>query len=499
MTLTEQLTDYVNAAFSGLWVHTHEPDEAERDLVQHALAQQWQVAVWDVAAGLRLPAAPGAARGDAGPGEPLAALRALPGLAQPGGTALLLLHNFHRFWNSPEVVQTAFAQLVAGKQRRTFLVVLAPVVQIPVELEKLFVVLEHPLPDRDQLLRIARELTSDRPDDLPQGDALARVLDAAAGLTRYEAEGAFALSLTRHGALRPDAVWELKAQALAKSGLCSLYQGQPRSFERLRGVDHIRRLTARLLRPACPVPPKGWLFVGPPNCGKTTVAKAIAADHGLPLLLGDLPALKDKHVGESEGRVRRFIALCEAMAPCCVLLDEVEDALAGATAEHQGDGGVSRDQLSAILKWRSESAARVFVMATCNEPERLLKVKQGALFRDGRFDGVVFFDLPDREARDGMWSLYRAAYGLPAGEANPPDEGWAPGNIEVCCQRAVQYEVPLAEAARYVRATPAEDVERLRDWASGRCLSAARPGLYERPGAASPTPGRRVNRRPSAN
>jgi hypothetical protein len=76
-------------------------------------------------------------------------------------------------------------------------VVLAPVVQVPVELEKLFVVLEHALPDRPQLERIARELTSDSPDDLPQGDDLQRVLDAAAGLTRYEAEGAFALSLTQ--------------------------------------------------------------------------------------------------------------------------------------------------------------------------------------------------------------------------------------------------------------------------------------------------------------
>jgi len=98
------------------------------------------------------------------------------------------------------------------------------------------------------------------------------------------------------------------------------------------------------------VPAKGWLFVGPPNCGKTTVAKAIAADHGLPLILADLPSLKAKFVGESEGRVRRFINLCEAMAPCCVLLDEVEDALAGATADQAGDSGVSRDQLSAILK-----------------------------------------------------------------------------------------------------------------------------------------------------
>src|SRR5262249_25616809 len=158
--------------------------------------------------------------------------------------------------------------------------------------------------------------------------------------------------------------------------------------------------------------------------------------------------------------------------------DEVEDALAGATSEHTGDSGVSRDQLSTVLKWRSESKAPVFLMATCNEPERLLRVKQGALFRDGRFDGVVFFDLPGREAQDAMWGLSGQGCATPASEPNPADEGWAPGNIEVCCQRAVQYQVPLAEAARYVRPTPADDVERLRAWADGRCLSASAPGIY---------------------
>jgi hypothetical protein len=499
MNLTEQLTDYVNAAFSGLWVLSQEPDEAEREITQLARARGWKLAAWDVTAGLRVPSEPGTHRGDAQPGDPLAVLRAVPTLADRDGTALLLLHNFHRFLNNPEVVQTAFAQLVAGKQQRTFLLVLAPVVQVPVELEKLFVVLEHALPDREQRERIARELTSDHPEDMPQGDALERVLDAAAGLTRYECEGAFALSLTRHNAIRPEAVWELKAQALAKSGLCSLYRGEPKTFDTLRGVDHIRRLTGQLLRPGCPVPPRGWLFVGPPNGGKTSVAKAIAADNALPLVLADLPALKAKYVGESEGRVRRFIALCEAMAPCCVLLDEVEDALAGATAEQAGDSGVSRDQLSTILKWRSESRARVFLIATCNEPQALLRVKQGALFRDGRFDGLVFFDLPGREAKDAMWALYRRAYQIPAGEPNPPDEGWAPGNVEVCCQRAVQYQVPLAEAAQYVRPAPREDVERLREWADGRCLSATQPGIYRREPEAAARGGRRVNRGPSSN
>src|SRR5207245_6804536 len=134
--------------------------------------------------------------------------------------------------------QTTFTQLVAGKQQRTFLLVLSPVVQIPVELEKLFVVLDHALPSREQLERIARELTTDHPDDLPQGENLQRVLDAAAGLTRYEAEGAFALSLTRNNAIRPEAVWELKAQALRKNNLLTLHRGRE-DFASLGGLTNL--------------------------------------------------------------------------------------------------------------------------------------------------------------------------------------------------------------------------------------------------------------------
>jgi hypothetical protein len=497
MQLSDQLKDYVAAAYAGVWIVSSEPDEVERELGHLAREQEWKLGIWDVARGVRFPLERNAQTNEMTGGDPLAPLRALSNLASRDGTALMVLHNYHRFLGNPEVVQTTFTQVVRGKQQRTFVVVVAPGADIPVELQKVFVVLDHPLPDRSQLARIAQELTSDHPEDLPDGPALERVLDGAAGLSRFEAEGAFALSLARHGVLRPECIWQLKAQALAKSGLCSLYRGDPKTFDTLQGVDHVRQLTAKLLRPNCPVPPKGWLFVGPPNCGKTSVAKAIAADNHLPLILADLPSLKSKFVGDSEGRVRRFIGLCEAMAPCCVLLDEVEDALAGATAEQSGDSGVSRDQLSTILKWRSESRSRVFLIATCNEPEKLLRVKQGALFRDGRFDGVVFFDIPDRKAKDAMWCQYRDTYRISAGEPNPPDEGWAPGNIEVCCQRSIQYGVSLTEAASYVRPTPVADIERLRDWADGRCLSASHPGIFRRDGAAAGRSSRRI--RPSSN
>jgi hypothetical protein len=182
MQLTQQLIDYVSAGFSGLWIVTHEADEATRDIVRLAKAEKWTVASWDAANGLRLFGKAKRPQPEIGGNEPLAALRALSALGdvpvendeesddadadngkdrakkdkEDDTTALLLLPNFHRFLNNTEVIQTLFSQLIAGKAQGTFVVVLSPVVQIPIELEKLFVVIDHQLPNRDQLQQIAR-------------------------------------------------------------------------------------------------------------------------------------------------------------------------------------------------------------------------------------------------------------------------------------------------------------------------------------------------------
>ena len=47
MKLADQITEYVHAACTGLWIQTHEPDEAQRELLQHAKQKQWRIAVWD--------------------------------------------------------------------------------------------------------------------------------------------------------------------------------------------------------------------------------------------------------------------------------------------------------------------------------------------------------------------------------------------------------------------------------------------------------------------
>jgi hypothetical protein len=164
--------------------------------------QGWVLATWDIDRGLSLAGRDEASGTAVSAADPLAAIKALGSLATEDVTALLVIRNFHRFVGSAEVVQALDTAIAAGKQARTFVVVLAPVVQIPVELERQFVLVEHELPGRDQLLRIARSIASE-PGELSEGDGLEAVLDAA-DLTRVEAENAFSLSLVRHGRVAPD-------------------------------------------------------------------------------------------------------------------------------------------------------------------------------------------------------------------------------------------------------------------------------------------------------
>ena len=489
MKLTDQLTDYVNAAFTGVWIQTHEPDEALREIVRHAQQKKWKSAAWDIASGIRLTGSASNSSPESGAGDPLAALRALPALADAEGTAILILHNFHRFLSNHEVMQETFKQLIAGKQQRTFIVVLSPVVQIPVELEKLFVVIEHALPDRDQLLRIARELTSDRPDDLPDGEALQRVLDAAVGLTRYESEGAFALSLTKHNALRPEVIWELKAQALRKNNLLTLHRGQE-TFDTIGGMSNLKDFCRRALVAGKQVKPRGVLLLGVPGTGKSAFAKALGNETGKPTLLLDIGTLMGSLVGQSEANLRQALRIADAMSPCILFCDEMEKALSGVGS--QGDSGVSTRLFGTLLTWLADHETEVFFIATCNDISKL----PPEFTRAERFDGVFFLDLPDAKERDAIWTMYRAHFGIPTNYSRPDDSYWTGAEIRACCRLAALLDVPLTQAARNVvpvAMTAAESVERLRTWASGRCLCATNPGIYSRDGQPV-KPTRRIRR-----
>jgi hypothetical protein len=490
MSLTARLAELIRACFTGLWVESYEHEDALAEIARLCQAEEWRFATWDLERGLAIGGQPA----DSSATDPLAAIRSLNALASGNGSTLLVLVNFHRFLQSAEIMQALAQQLSAGKQNRTFVLILAPVVQIPAELEKQFVVLEHPLPDRAQLQEIATSVATDE-GEMPSGSELQRLLDASSGLTRYEAESAYSLSLVRHGRLQAETLWELKSQMLKKSGLVQLYRGQE-TFGDLGGLDALKAFCKRALRPksaASQPRPRGVLLLSPPGCGKSAFCKALGTETGRPTLVLDIGSLMGSLVGQSEANIRQALKLIDAMAPAVVFLDECEKALAGVASSGQTDSGVSARLFGSFLAWLNDHDSDVFVVATANDIAKL----PPEFARAERFDGVFFLDLPGPEQRAAIWRMYLAKYELDARQKLPPDEAWTGAEIKACCRLAALLDVPLTAAAQNivpVARTAAESVEKLRSWAAGRCLDAERGGIYEL--AATGQPRRKVARPP---
>ena len=497
--LTSRLSEYIAACFTGIWIQSHEHEDALAEIAQLCRQENWQLASWDVSRGLQLPGHSSEPPIDASP-DPLSAVRSLGAMASPDTSALLVLHNFHRFLGSAEVVQTLIQQITAGKQHRTFVIILSPIVQIPVELEKLMVVIEHELPDHEQLEQIARGVATEA-GELPAGPQLESLLDASAGLTRYEAEAAFSLSLVRHGQLAADTIWELKAGTLKKSGLLSLHYSQD-DFSSLGGLASLKTFCKRsLLQPSRDNPlkrPRGVLLLGVPGTGKSAFAKSLGQETGRPTITLDVGALLGSLVGQSEQNIRQALRIVDAMAPAICFIDECEKGLSGAASSGQTDSGVSARLFGSLLTWMNDHTSDVYLVATCNDISKL----PPEFSRAERFDGIFFLNLPGRAEKDAIWQIYLNMFQLDPSQRLPDDDSWTGAEVRACCRLAALLDLPLIQAAQNVvpvAVTAAESVDRLRQWASGRCLSADQSGIYRLDPVAAAKGRRKISRDPSNN
>ena len=334
--------------------------------------------------------------------------------------------------------------------------------------------------------------------ELPEGTAYDQLLEAAAGLTRLEAENAFSLSLVREGQLRPETIWQRKLESLNRDGLLTVSRGGG-SFDDLGGLAALKSFALRSLMASSRsnLSPKGVLLLGPAGVGKSAWCRALGQETGRPTVILDVGGLMGSLVGQSESNLRKALATIDALGSCVVLLDEVEKALAGTASSGQSDSGVTSRLFGRLLSWMEERSGS-YVVASANDISRL----PPEFTRAGRFDAVYFLDLPSPEQRQGIWQLYRTRYELDASESIPADDGWTGAEIENCCRLAALLDLPLNEAARHVvpvSSTAAEQIEHLRNWASGRCLDAERGGVYRSDSKATKDSPRRRVARPSRN
>lgn len=144
-------------------------------------------------------------------------------------------------------------------------------------------------------------------------------------------------------------------------------------------------------------PSKGVLFYGPPGCGKTLLAKAIANECQANFISIKGPELLTMWFGESEANVRDVFDKARSAAPCVLFFDEL-DSIAKSRGGNVGDGGGAADRvINQILTEMDgmNSKKNVFIIGATNRPD----IVDPAILRPGRLDQLIYIPLPDEESR----------------------------------------------------------------------------------------------------
>jgi transitional endoplasmic reticulum ATPase len=198
-------------------------------------------------------------------------------------------------------------------------------------------------------------------------------------------------------------------------------------------------------------PPKGALVCGPPGCGKTLLAKALATEAGVNFVSVKGPELLSMYVGESERGLREVFRKARQAAPCIIFFDEI-DALASARSHGGSDSGVGARVLSQLLTELDgiEELKGVFVLAATNR----LDLLDPALLRPGRFDVQLEIPPPDTASREKIFAIHLRD--RPVEEGTTPawladrTEGFTGAQIAGVCRRAL-----MATIARRIGAEAA--------------------------------------------
>ncbi len=417
------LAQLLKARFPVLYIETHE----EQRVIAEVTAVAWDAsllrtprAVWTWSATQGLIQPDGTPR--RGTSEPEAALEAVLRTETPG---VFIFKDLHAAFGgdrpaSPVAirrVRDVAAAFKSGHVPRA-LVIVAPVLRIPVELEKDITIVDFPLPSEDEIRRLLDGMIANNAAGgririgLTDVDR-ERFAKAAAGLTLHEAENAFARAMVSDDVLDIhdlDVVHDEKRQAVRKSGVLEFVDSDA-DLADVGGLENLKRWLAKrdsswLAAAALyglPAP-RGVLITGVPGCGKSLTAKAVAAAWGLPLLRLDVGRVFAGIVGSSEQNMRTAIRTAEATAPCVLWVDEIEKGFASGAGNGGGDSGTTPRVFGTFLTWMQEKTKAVFVIATSNDIERL----PAEMLRKGRFDEIFFVDLPTRAERVSIWRVHLA-------------------------------------------------------------------------------------------
>jgi len=361
---------------------------------------------------------------------------------------IIFLHNAHRFLHDTAIIQGIWHIRDLFKAEGQMLILLAPSLKLPVELVHDVIILDDPLPNREQLEQILttqhRNFGEHLPaTESPDTDTMVKAVDAVLGLSAFEAEQAIAMSFTSKGLSVPTLLQQ-KYNAIEQTPGLNIYRGTER-FADIGGVTFIKSFLRKILhgraKPCAIVfldelekavagansahgdntgvsqdihkqllehmqntDATGIIMLGPPGTSKSLVSKAAGNEAGIPTLEFDLGGIKSASVGASEHNMRQALKVITTI-----------------------------------------SNGSALYLATCNSIASI-SPELRRRFRLGTF----MFPLPTQEERAAIWKIYLEKYHLEDPVEPLLDRQWTGAEIRQCADIAWRLDIPLLEAAQYI-------------------------------------------------
>ncbi|MBD1913335.1 MULTISPECIES: AAA family ATPase [unclassified Leptolyngbya] len=491
--MKEELNVLIQAQYPLIYLVTSEEERSEQAIATIAqMKPQRRVYIWTVTHGIVEFGQPRNVT-QHNTVSPEAAVEWVIRQREPG---IFIFKDLHPFIDSPAVTRWLRDAIASFKDTQKTILLMSPVQNVPIELEKEVVVLDFPLPDMGELNEVLTQQLEQTRSRRITTETREKLLKAALGLTRDEAEKVYRkahVTASKLTETEVDIVLSEKKQLIRRNGILE-YIEEDETLDSVGGLEELKHwlrqrsnaFTERAREYGLPQP-KGMLILGVPGCGKSLIAKTTSRLWGLPLIRLDMGRVYDgSMVGRSEANLRNALKTAESISPAILFIDEIDKAFAGSTGSADSDGGTSSRIFGSFLTWMQEKASPVFVMATANRVERL----PSEFLRKGRFDEIFFVDLPNNQERKEIFQIHlskrrRDITRFDLDQLVGICEGFSGAEIEQALIAAM-YEafaqdreftqldiIAAIKSTLPLSKTMSEQVTALRDWARQRARPAA--------------------------
>jgi SpoVK/Ycf46/Vps4 family AAA+-type ATPase len=403
--MKQEIADYLRACYPALYLISHEERRAERILIQATRDASRRLWVWSATEGLD-------DREEKKSHEIYDAMAVLEFLSGIPSHSLVVLKDFHLFLDPahpihPTIIRKLKDVIRMAKARDLCVCILSARKGLPADIEKLFVSLAIPLPDKHELEAKLREVCENNGVILKDRNQIARLRDAAAGLSEEQAENAFALSLAKIGTVDEETIAREKSRLIAIDGILEVVEEEI-PVDHIGGLDLLKEdLVSKSSLWSLDAwnfgitPPRGMLVVGQPGTGKSLTAKALKTIFGIPLLRLEAGRLFGSYIGQSESNWRSAFETARASSPCILWVDEADGLFAGSESSGKNDSGTTQRVIKAILQDMQESSSGIFYCFTANDIDHI---------PDPVIDRLETWsvDLPNKDERMAIWKIHIA-------------------------------------------------------------------------------------------